>query len=713
MGGPTEVLVRTVPKLMTQTMPLPTRGVHVRAHGDASQPHRRERLARKRRPLLGGWAWRRSAGLLAGSGFYVLALVVGSGTAVVGAPFDRVEQILPAVGVAALWLSGHVERPCWWRHGDTRVAAAIIVLTPLALTFHDGRGGTVGLMEGLMRGGVVLTQAIVSVLAARRWARPGGARGDVGELWRLGLACLAGAVAAAPFGVFEVSRHVVASGGPLVATGAESSVEWLLRGSAAAFCALGLRRALRTEPSGLLQPARRLTTLGLGLATVVTCLAVAPANPRLYLFLPVALWAATTLTVRGVAMHTSALLAVATWLERPGAAQESLGAGAAWDHGLTLNSFAVVVVGVSLAVVYERQERARLVTRIREQTDVAGDHAELLESVLPSAQDALATTGPTGRLLLANAAAERIAQRTGLSLAALLALVPQGAEVGPVRAVLAGSGTTAADLQFTAATGGPGMVVAVRAYPMPQDDATGAVVSLRDVTEERLRTEGLRYFARAGQASILDSQDRAGALLRGISEFTLASDGELARQSLYLDDFVRSIAAERAADPAADPIDLRIDADVCVDTDPALLGRLVENLLGNAAKYRAGRAPARVDIVAYDSGDGEVVVSVQDRGIGVPEGQEGLIFEAFHRVPEHASRFAGSGLGLATCRQAVQRHGGTITAQRRLGGGTTFRFTLPLPTRGPVALWPDGGRVTSPATGCSGTARGTARSRAR
>ncbi len=664
--------------------------------------------------MLGGWAWRRPAGLLVGSGFYVLALVVGSGTAVVGTQFDRVEQILPAVGVAVLWLSGHVERPCWWRHGDTRVVAAIIVLTPLALTFHDGRGGTAGLMEGLMRGGAVLTQAIVSVLAARRWARPAGARGGVGELSRLSLACLAGAVAAAPFGVFEVSRYVVASGGPLVATGAESSVEWLLRGSAAAFCALGLRRALRTESSGLLQPAGRLTTLGLGVATVVTCLAVAPANQRLYLFLPVALWAATALTVRGVAMHTSALLAVATWLGRPGAAQDSLGAGAAWDHGLTLNSFAVVLVGVSLAVVYERQERARLVTRIREQTVVAGHHAELLGSVLCSAQDALATTSPTGGVLLANAAAERIAQRTGLSLTALLALVPQGAEVGPVRAVLAGSGTTAADLQFTAATGGPGMVVAVRAYPMPQDDATGAVVSLRDVTEERLRTEGLRYFARAGRASILNSQERSGALLRGISEFTLASDGELARQSLYLDDFVRSIAAaERAADPTADPLDLRIDADVCVEADPALLGRLVENLLGNAAKYRAGRPPARVDIVAYDSGDDEVIVSVQDRGIGVPEGQEELIFEAFHRVPEHASRYAGSGLGLATCRQVVQRHGGTITAQRRLGGGATFRFTLPLPTRGPVALWPDGGRVTSPATGCSGTARGTARSRAR
>ena len=73
---------------------------------------------------------------------------------------------------------------------------------------------------------------------------------------------------------------------------------------------------------------------------------------------------------------------------------------------------------------------------------------------------------------------------------------------------------------------------------------------------------------------------------------------------------------------------------------------------------------------------GWVRVEVSDNGIGIPEGEEELIFEEFHRGPT-PGRSAGTGLGLALTRRIVALHGGQLTARLDPGGGSTFTFTLP------------------------------------
>ena len=69
-------------------------------------------------------------------------------------------------------------------------------------------------------------------------------------------------------------------------------------------------------------------------------------------------------------------------------------------------------------------------------------------------------------------------------------------------------------------------------------------------------------------------------------------------------------------------------------------------------------------------------VEVTDHGIGVPAGEEELIFEEFHRGPVEG-RTAGTGLGLALTRRIVALHGGQLSARRNPGRGSTFTFTLP------------------------------------
>jgi signal transduction histidine kinase len=106
-----------------------------------------------------------------------------------------------------------------------------------------------------------------------------------------------------------------------------------------------------------------------------------------------------------------------------------------------------------------------------------------------------------------------------------------------------------------------------------------------------------------------------------------------------------------------------------------LIRQLVENLVGNALKYtRPGESP-EVTVSACQSQDGRVLVTVADRGLGIPEEAQDWIFEPFRRA--HHGDIPGSGLGLSTCRRIVERHGGSIRARSRHDGpGAVFEFDL-------------------------------------
>jgi len=84
----------------------------------------------------------------------------------------------------------------------------------------------------------------------------------------------------------------------------------------------------------------------------------------------------------------------------------------------------------------------------------------------------------------------------------------------------------------------------------------------------------------------------------------------------------------------------------------------------------------QVDVEVASRG-GCVEVQVADRGAGVPEAYRERIFEPFFRLPGHAEREGGVGLGLALVRQIAERHGGSVRCEPREGGGS--RFTLALP----------------------------------
>ena len=113
--------------------------------------------------------------------------------------------------------------------------------------------------------------------------------------------------------------------------------------------------------------------------------------------------------------------------------------------------------------------------------------------------------------------------------------------------------------------------------------------------------------------------------------------------------------------------------DLQVRGDDRLLRRALRNLLENARRYGG----AEVSITVERGAEG-AVVQVCDRGPGVPEAYRERIFEPFFRLPGHAERAGGVGLGLALVRQIAQRHGGQVQCSPRDGGGSCFVLSLPL-----------------------------------
>jgi signal transduction histidine kinase len=105
------------------------------------------------------------------------------------------------------------------------------------------------------------------------------------------------------------------------------------------------------------------------------------------------------------------------------------------------------------------------------------------------------------------------------------------------------------------------------------------------------------------------------------------------------------------------------------------LRQVLSNLIGNAIKYTP--AGGRITVTASCNHD-EMLVSVQDTGIGIPMADQPHIFDKFYRVqrPEMAG-IKGTGLGLAITRSIVEKLGGRIWVQSELNVGSTFSFALP------------------------------------
>ena len=123
------------------------------------------------------------------------------------------------------------------------------------------------------------------------------------------------------------------------------------------------------------------------------------------------------------------------------------------------------------------------------------------------------------------------------------------------------------------------------------------------------------------------------------------------------------------------PIAFSSRPSVIVAADRTYLELLIENLVGNAAKYSPTGSP--IDVLVEEADD-EVRVLILDRGIGLDEQPGADLFEPFYRGERARSTAGGVGIGLAVCRRIVHLLGGRIWARSRDDGGAEFGFGLPI-----------------------------------
>jgi signal transduction histidine kinase len=147
---------------------------------------------------------------------------------------------------------------------------------------------------------------------------------------------------------------------------------------------------------------------------------------------------------------------------------------------------------------------------------------------------------------------------------------------------------------------------------------------------------------------------------------------DLSQLAAYVIDDLRRASPERQVEVLVEP-GLRVRG------DPTLLRLVLENLLGNAWKYSSHNPQSRIELsVSVDAGgDGpdRRVFAVRDNGAGFDMRVADRLFGLFQRL-HSAKDFPGTGVGLASVRRIVQRHGGEVWAESEPGRGATFYFTL-------------------------------------
>jgi PAS domain S-box-containing protein len=173
---------------------------------------------------------------------------------------------------------------------------------------------------------------------------------------------------------------------------------------------------------------------------------------------------------------------------------------------------------------------------------------------------------------------------------------------------------------------------------------------------------------------IVAATRRMSDLIDGLLDLSRVSRAEMRWQDVDLATMARQEAeALQRAEPQR-RVEWVIPESLAARGDPRLLRVALDNLIGNAWKFTAGKEAARIQIGQRTNGEGREYF-VADDGAGFDMAYAGKLFGAFQRL--HTEReFEGTGIGLATVRRVISRHGGRIWAEAAPGRGATFFFTL-------------------------------------
>lgn len=198
----------------------------------------------------------------------------------------------------------------------------------------------------------------------------------------------------------------------------------------------------------------------------------------------------------------------------------------------------------------------------------------------------------------------------------------------------------------------------------------GFSLALMEDCADQLGERGLDYLARVRAAS-----QRMGRLIDDLLNLSRITRSDMHREKVDLSALAHSVAMDIQSADAAREAEFRIAPDLMAEADPRLLHIALENLLGNSWKFTEKTRRAKIEFgSAHDQG--ETIFFVRDNGAGFDMAYNDKLFGAFQRL-HPMTEFKGTGIGLATVQRIINRHGGRIWAEGKVGEGATFYFTLP------------------------------------
>ncbi len=183
---------------------------------------------------------------------------------------------------------------------------------------------------------------------------------------------------------------------------------------------------------------------------------------------------------------------------------------------------------------------------------------------------------------------------------------------------------------------------------------------------------------------ILGASAKMGQLIDGLLQLSQYARGGVGRHPVNISAIATRLLEEMASDEPQRDVQWSVQPDLLALADPPLIEALLQNLLHNAWKYTAQTPAARIRVYS-PGGPGERTFCISDNGAGFDMARSDKLFQPFQRL-HLPHEFGGLGIGLATARRIVLRHGGTLTAESAPGQGATFCFTLPDEATTPTTL---------------------------
>jgi len=173
---------------------------------------------------------------------------------------------------------------------------------------------------------------------------------------------------------------------------------------------------------------------------------------------------------------------------------------------------------------------------------------------------------------------------------------------------------------------------------------------------------------------ITNSAARMRSLVQDLLALSRTGKAELKFSRTRIADCIKDALEAASSSIAETNAEISFDTLPEVDCDRTLVTQLYQNLISNALKFRADDRAPQIRFTAIEEND-EIVLGVEDNGVGIKEDYRDLVFAPFKRL-QGRSKADGTGIGLTICRKAVERHGGRMWVESTVDGGSHFRFAF-------------------------------------